>query len=948
MTCPPGEFTEADGGARSCQRCLAGGFIRYDIRMCQTCLAGEFSAVDGALLCSTCSPGFFSVAGASSCERCARGTFSPVNGTVYCKQCGSGQYFNGTGATACLDCPQGTFFSGEGASACETCQAGDFSTGGAASCTACPIGLYSQADGAFLCDPCGPGTYSFDTGVTVCRVCENGTFTNRTGQTVCETCEAGKTSGRGDIVCTNCTAGTYSLAGMTACQACPDGTYSPIGGVTACLPCGVGTYLSGGGTTCLACAAGAYSSGAASVCTACPQDSDSAGGTGLSGCVCRAGFRNLRVNVSVLVCPPCPKGAFSSLAGSPTCQNCPAGEFSATNGATACVLCDFGYVLATTGGTACGPCQTGSYKDMRGGTQCLQCPSGSFASSVGLSTCPTCAAGSYASGVGLTMCTSCAVGLYVPDLGATACVLCLAGTFGSETGLTECDECSAGTYSSAMGLTNASDCVGCPEGYFSNRTGMNSVTGCIRCAIGKTGDVAATTCGDCKPGQFPNDPYGGCAFCPLYSEPDVNASRPEDCRCTAGFRLGYNARGTGGIERYIGSNTLEHVFLNSDEVFHLFHSTTLTFFCGDASSQPFALPAGVFPGRRECPQETRIRYEVDALADPAQTQTYAQCVPCPPGSFSLNMTAQSCIPCPNRTYQDLAGMTTCKACPSGRRENTGMPVCDPCLGRMVVQDDECRPCPEGQFYPLYAPEPSCWVCPPNMWSPLIEMGSSECRSCPRDSSGPGGTGLSGCVCAGGLEMSMIGTDPACVRCPAGKYSDTGVCLPCQNGTYSNAAGMSACLKCPIHAVAWGGATICRACVLGTVPSPDGGRCVPCPAGFFCGFGTVFACPLGTYSLRTGLVSRTQCPPCPANNFCRSPTTIQACPANTWSPPASITRHFCRCNNGWRCTYFFTNTGHTMISLTPEQLETHSDSWIAAIAQAAGVSPERVQILGMAH
>lgn len=192
-----------------------------------------------------------------------------------------------------------------------------------------------------------------------------------------------------------------------------------------------------------------------------------------------------------------------------------------------------------------------------------------------------------------------------------------------------------------------------------------------------------------------------------------------------------------------------------------------------------------------------------------------------------------------------------------------------------------------------------------------------------------------------------GLDPGCVRCGVGKYSTTGVCQPCRNGTFSTAVGASQCLSCPNYAVAWNGGTACTTCTLGKVPSQDGGACVPCPAGYYCGIGTLIACPLGTYSLKTGLTSKAQCPPCPANYFCRSPTTLQACPANTWSPAGSITRHYCRCNNGFKCTYYFTTTGQMMLTLTPDQLAVQRDALIAAVAQAAGVSPSRVQIVGVA-
>jgi hypothetical protein len=95
-----------------------------------------------------------------------------------------------------------------------------------------------------------------------------------------------------------------------------------------------------------------------------------------------------------------------------------------------------------------------------------------------------------------------------------------------------------------------------------------------------------------------------------------------------------------------------------------------------------------------------------------------------------------------------------------------------------------------------------------------------------------------------------------------------------------------------------------------------------------------------------LTARNQCPACPKNYFCRSPTTIQACPANTWSPAGSITRHYCACNNGYTCQYFFTTTGNIAITLTPEQLDSKRNDLVAALAQAAGVDPSKVRILGV--
>jgi hypothetical protein len=110
---------------------------------------------------------------------------------------------------------------------------------------------------------------------------------------------------------------------------------------------------------------------------------------------------------------------------------------------------------------------------------------------------------------------------------------------------------------------------------------------------------------------------------------------------------------------------------------------------------------------------------------------------------------------------------------------------------------------------------------------------------------------------------------------------------------------------------------------------------------------VVSCPLGTYSLKTGLILKSQCPPCPRNHFCRSPLLIEACPANTWSPPESVTRHYCVCNNGYKCTYYATKTGNFAVTLTPEVIWSQQDPLILAIAQATGSDPGTISIVGRA-
>jgi hypothetical protein len=502
-----------------------------------------------------------------------------------------------------------------------------------------------------------------------------------------------------------------------------------------------------------------------------------------------------------------------------------------------------------------------------------------------------------------------------------------------------------------LGALSASlACQGCRAGYFSTEPGLTSASQCTRCAVGKTSDAGATSCGECRPGEFPNELLGACATCPANSEVGLqNVSKPEQCKCLPGYRLGFNARGAGGATSYTGL-TRVHTFPAGQSAFTLFLPAIIQALCGDVQVfPPTLLPAGVYPSSESCTETVVVQYPVDVQFDELLTETYAQCIQCVAGTYSLGMMAagDSCVLCPARSFQDLAGQTACKACATGDPTKTGMPICEPCPGQTVLQDGECRPCPDGTYFTRdYAGTPVCANCPRDMWS---DKDSGGCQLCPARSTSAGGTALSGCKCEAGTELKILQGSPYCIQCSKpGTYAPAGAntCLLCGGGTFSTALGASACIACPTNGIASNGATACTGCALSTVPSSDGSRCVPCPAGYYCGVGKVYACPLGTYSIKTGLTKKAQCPNCPANSFCRSPTTIASCPENTWSKPGSVTRHYCICNSGYRCEYSLNTVGSLTVQLTPEQFEAQREAVILALAQAAGVSPSKVKLLGL--
>ena len=257
----------------------------------------------------------------------------------------------------------------------------------------------------------------------------------------------------------------------------------------------------------------------------------------------------------------------------------------------------------------------------------------------------------------------------------------------------------------------------------------------------------------------------------------------------------------------------------------------------------------------------------------------------------------------------------------------------------MLRDGACRPCPDGQFYPIYL-QGVCLRCPVNMWSDQTSRG---CKFCPEFSLGPGGTNLTGCRCNAGRTLQP----PVCVQCPAGMYSPQGSCLSCTIGKYAPRSGLEACLACPPQTISGNGATACTPCAPGSTASEDGSQCVVCPVAYVCGQDQQpIPCPVGTYTLQQGLSSLSQCPLCPPNNVCPQPTEIQACPPHTTSPAGSIDRHKCVCDQGYKCDYTFTAQGSETLSVSPEQFD--QAEFIRRIAAAAGVDPSLVQIVSISR
>jgi len=176
---------------------------------------------------------------------------------------------------------------------------------------------------------------------------------------------------------------------------------------------------------------------------------------------------------------------------------------------------------------------------------------------------------------------------------------------------------------------------------------------------------------------------------------------------------------------------------------------------------------------------------------------------------------------------------------------------------------------------------------------------------------------------------------------------------CGPGLFSAAGGLSSasqCDTCPEGSICPGGANITQ-CTPGTFSQSTGlrtqGQCNACPAGRYCVGGTANElCPLGSYSLARSLTRLVDCGLCPAGFYCQNTTVITACPANTFSPSGSSDLASCTCNAGYKCEVTKVVHAEVTLPISVVDFEALRQSYIAAVAAAAGVDPSQVVIVSV--
>ena len=95
-----------------------------------------------------------------------------------------------------------------------------------------------------------------------------------------------------------------------------------------------------------------------------------------------------------------------------------------------------------------------------------------------------------------------------------------------------------------------------------------------------------------------------------------------------------------------------------------------------------------------------------------------------------------------------------------------------------------------------------------------------------------------------------------------------------------------------------------------------------------------------------LWSEHQCPACPAGSYCPNSSTALACPLHTSSPSGSVSKLNCTCSPGYRCVYKRAVRVVVTLPLTQEQFQMVKGEFTQAVADAAGVTHDKVTILSV--
>lgn len=357
--------------------------------------------------------------------------------------------------------------------------------------------------------------------------------------------------------------------------------------------------------------------------------------------------------------------------------------------------------------------------------------------------CQTCSKGSYRQTIfGAVMCLPCPRGTTTPSSGSTSgdqCT-CMAGYIGDMVGR-ECFACPAGTYKPQAGIggsctlcaptttsleasTNIAQCV-CDAGYEGDLNGV----ACKACPVGYAkSSLGRNLCTLCSTGFQPNTGGTSCMVC---SGTRIN---PASCSCSPGLT---------------GSNCIAC----ANSFYKDFEGTGPCIACDGGSF-------GYGPSRSVsedyctfCSYGSTLpdRFRSSGTLQPAYDPTASDCVLCRSGTFKETIGTETCTSC-----GVLLGSATgtvresdC-ACNEGVSGST-VSNCQYCAAgtyKDFVGFGECVLCDKGT-YKANTGAGECLVCPQGTYKDV--QGVGICNACPEfQTSAPGSTHVSQCVCSGGF------------------------------------------------------------------------------------------------------------------------------------------------------------------------------------------------------
>eukprot|EP00033_Pygsuia_biforma_P003147 GCRY01003454.1.p1 GENE.GCRY01003454.1~~GCRY01003454.1.p1 ORF type:complete len:760 (+),score=76.75 GCRY01003454.1:177-2456(+) len=384
--CPMGTFSEV--GLSDCIVCPSGEYQpSVQSTSCHLCCehcvtTGESADYHDSIDDCLCKPGYYGSSG--DCTACAAGRFAVGPGATLCAECGAG-YYSGEAATVCRNCLAGFECPGSGGGE-NICSQGHFALAGSSACRVCPDDTYASAPGTDSCTSCPeysrirePNSSMHDS-LSDCQCTEGyASSIKEDGGMSCVPCAAGKMKGTAgnEGRCVNCPSGTWSNPGSAECLLeCPAGSICRGDGTIS--ECPAGSFAPANSFMCTICLTGEYNpSSNQAACLSCPSGSKAFGSLlsshdELSDCLCSEDGYVL--NVTTLVCDPCPAGFYCvgglqhscadgemSEAGQFRCTQCAAGTHS-TPSHDGCPTCDTGY-YSSAHSSSCIPC-------LIGGTTC--------------------------------------------------------------------------------------------------------------------------------------------------------------------------------------------------------------------------------------------------------------------------------------------------------------------------------------------------------------------------------------------------------------------------------------------------------------------------------------------------------------------------------------------------------------------------------------------------